>query len=557
MPRLRIAFLLSCLPALAFAQQADIERAIQASQRLLLEEQQRQAREREELERRRPRSEGADLQAQPPAPAAPSGCFPIREVQLDGATLLADAERQRLIAPGVGDCINLTQINAVMQGITNHYLVRGYTTTRVYLPEQDLGSGTLRLLVLEGLIEQFRLDGEGVNLDTAFPGLRGRLFNLRDIEQGLDQINRLRSNSATMDIEPGGTPGASQIVVRNRPRKRWSVNAALDNTGSQSTGRELVSAALAIDGPLGLNDFLNLSGRINTDADHDDKLSQSVSLLYSIPYGYWTFTLTASEFDYASRVRGSVVSFNSSGQSTLYGLRVDRVLFRDRDAKVSLFGNLGFKDSRNYLNDTLLETSSRQLATLDLGVSASTVLSGVLLSGDIAWVQGLDAFGALKDAPGQDSAAPRAQFDKVVLNASAAVSLPVAGRTLALSSTLSAQRSTDTLYGTEQFFIGGPFSVRGFRRYSIAGDSGAWLRNEVALPLQWGEARLRPFLGWDIGHIRADEVGPGGTLAGFTVGIGANLGALAMQLALSAPTALPARLGNHDSYAQFRVAMDF
>ncbi|MFX6461494.1 ShlB/FhaC/HecB family hemolysin secretion/activation protein, partial [Acinetobacter baumannii] len=106
--------------------------------------------------------------------------------------------------------------------------------------------------------------------------------NLRDIEQGLDQINRLRSNSATMDIEPGGVAGASTIVVRNRPRKRWSVNVAVDNTGSQSTGRELASAALAIDSPLGLNDFLNLSGRINTDADHDDRLSQSVSMLYSI-----------------------------------------------------------------------------------------------------------------------------------------------------------------------------------------------------------------------------------------------------------------------------------
>ncbi len=551
------AVMLLLLPAATFGQQADVDRAIRESQRLLLEEQQRQAREREELDRRRPRSEGADLQPEPARPAAAGGCFAIRSVQIDGATLLDEADRARLTAAGIGDCISLAQINAVMQAITNHYVVRGYTTTRVYLPEQDLGSGTLKLLVLEGLIEQFRLEGEGVHLGSAFPGLTGRVFNLRDIEQGLDQINRLRSNSATMDIEPGGVAGASTIVVRNRPRKRWSVNMAVDNTGSQSTGRELASAALAIDSPLGLNDFLNLSGRINTDADHDDRLSQSVSMLYSIPWGYWTFTGTASEFDYASQVRGTVTTFNTSGTSTTYALRADRVLFRDRDSKLSAFGNLAFKDARNALNGTRIAASSRQLATLDLGLSATTVAGGLLLSGDVAWVRGLEAFGALKDAPGQDSDAPRAQFDKIVLNASASASLPVGRQTLSLSSSLSAQRATDTLYGTEQFFIGGPFSVRGFRRYSIAGDSGWWLRNEAALPLQFGDTRLRPFVGWDIGHIRADAVGDGGTLAGVTVGVGVNRGPLAAQLALSAPTVLPSRLGRHDSYAHFRVSVDF
>ncbi|WP_337232691.1 ShlB/FhaC/HecB family hemolysin secretion/activation protein, partial [Vibrio cholerae] len=75
-----------------------------------------------------------------------------------------------------------------------------------------------------------------------------------------------------------------------------------------------------------------------TGADHDDRLSQSVSMLYSIPWGYWTFTGTLTEFDYASQVRGADTTFNSSGTSTTYALRADRVLFRDRDSKLSAFG---------------------------------------------------------------------------------------------------------------------------------------------------------------------------------------------------------------------------
>ena len=373
--RLFLAWLIFLVCAVAFAQ-TDVERANREAQRLLLEEQQRLSREREILEQRS-RTEGADLQPKEVSSAPASGCFTIRAVQVDGAGRLNEAELRELTAAGIGDCISLAQINAVMQAITNHYLVRGFTTTRVYLPEQDLSSGTLKLLVLEGLIEGFRLDGEGVHLGTAFPGLIGELFNLRDIEQGLDQINRLRSNAATMDIEPGTVAGASRVVVRNAPRKRWSVNAAADNTGSASTGRNLVSVALSLDNPLGINDFLNLSTRINSDADQQTKLSRSLSVLYSIPYGYWTFSFTASEFDYASLVQGAVTTFRTSGKSTNQGLRIDRVLFRDRDSKVSVFSNLAVKSSRNLLNDTLLESSSRRLATLDLGVSAAGGASGL------------------------------------------------------------------------------------------------------------------------------------------------------------------------------------
>lgn len=557
LPVFRFCFvpLVLLLCSSAFAQ-SDLERANREVQRLLLEDQQRLAREREQLERR-PRTEGADLQPQTTQPLPASGCFSIRSVVLDGATRLDPADVETLTAAGLGDCISLAQINAVMQAITNHYLVRGFTTTRVYLPEQDLSSGVLRLLVLEGLIEGFQLEGEGVHLGTAFPGLPGLIFNLRDIEQGLDQINRLRSNSATMDIEPGSVAGASQVVVRNTPRKRWSVNLASDNTGSASTGRDLVSAALSLDNPLGFNDFLNLSGRLNTDADRDRRLAQSVSLLYSVPYGYWTFTFTASEFDYVSQVQGSVTIFNTSGKSANQGLRVDRVLFRDRDTKVSAFSNLTVKSARNFLNDTLLETSSRRLATVDLGASASTRTGGALLSGDIAWVRGLDAFGALRDAPGQNPSAPRAQFDKLVLNASVSGSAPVAGRTVTWVSSLSAQHATDTLYGTEQFLIGSPFSVRGFRKFSISGDSGLWLRNEAALPISIGQTQWRPFVGWDVGRISPDAGGPGGTLAGLTLGLGAKHGPFAAQVSLSQPTVLPERLGRSDEYFYLRVSMDF
>ncbi|WP_422775075.1 POTRA domain-containing protein, partial [Pseudomonas aeruginosa] len=40
------------------------------------------------------------------------------------------------------------QRKPLLKAVTDHYLDRGYVTTRAYLPQQDLASGTLRIIVV-------------------------------------------------------------------------------------------------------------------------------------------------------------------------------------------------------------------------------------------------------------------------------------------------------------------------------------------------------------------------------------------------------------------------
>src|ERR1051325_10368462 len=134
---------------------------------------------------------------------------------------------------------------------------------------------------------------------SAFPGVAGGILNLRDLEQGIDQVNRLQSNAAKIDIQPGTEPGASDVVVRNEIRKRWLASVGVDNSGVPATGDAIYSASLGADHLLGLNDFFNLSYRHSGDIGPPAS-SDNVSFFGSAPYGYWTFSLAASEFHYSS-----------------------------------------------------------------------------------------------------------------------------------------------------------------------------------------------------------------------------------------------------------------
>lgn len=544
-----------------------MERAQQENLRRQLEQQQREELRRREIEERLRKPRGADLTPKPaPAPGADERCFNITRITLEGATKLSEADRDALTRPYLGRCVGLSQVNQLIQDITNLYLSRGFTTTRAYIPEQDMAAGELKILVLEGLVERIRLDGDGVSLRFAFPGLEGQVFNLRDFEQGIDQINRLRSNSATMDIEPGAAPGASVVRIKNQPGRRWSLGFALDNTGARATGYYQASGTLGLDNPLGFNDYLNLSYRQNPDDDEQGRLSRAQSALYALPYGPWLFTANLSSFDSASRIQGTVVSFLSTSESVTKGLKAERVMLRDQHLKLSLSTGLTLKDNRNYINGALVNVSSRRLTVWDGNVNLSLNAWGGLWSLDAGFARGLDLASPLIDPPGLPPEAPRAQFFKRTYGASLMLPFKLGERGFSYQGTLSGQHARDVLYGTEQILIGGPFSVRGFRLASISGDSGFYFRNEVStsIPLAEllgeaaGRAQLRPYVAYDVGHIRDKHGAPGGTMSGTTVGFHISAAPLSFQLAYSRPQIWSSRLqAQDDRYTYVRVALDF
>ncbi|HHM5020622.1 TPA: POTRA domain-containing protein, partial [Pseudomonas aeruginosa] len=145
----RLAFIFLCLPLMAsaapFTSPGDRD-LIRDRQQRLLDEQRKRLEELQQLP-----GKGA------PAAADASGdderCFEIRRIELEGAGHLGESARRQLLAPYQGRCLGVGQLNALLKAVTDHYLDRGYVTTRAYLPQQDLASGTLRIIVVEGRLE--------------------------------------------------------------------------------------------------------------------------------------------------------------------------------------------------------------------------------------------------------------------------------------------------------------------------------------------------------------------------------------------------------------------
>lgn len=473
----------------------------------LLEEQRRRLEELKDL----PGSQKA-----PSAPATPADtrCFPIKTIQLKGADSLSIRERDARLEPFVGQCLGVAQLNGVLKAITDHYLAKGLVTTRAYLPQQDLSQGTLEVLVVEGKLES--LKGEASSglsereLAMAFPGREGQELNLREIEQLLDQLNRLPSNQAQMELAPGNAVGGSTVLVKNTPQKPWRASLARHNDGQKSTGEQQWGVGLDWDSPLGLADQLNLRGGHDAISDHL-KASKNGMLAYSLPWGWWTFTYSYSQSEYRSIAQASGIDFRQTGDSQNHQLRAERVIHRDALSKTSLNAGLGYLRTNNYVEDSKLALSSNRLSEAQFGINHGRRVGSAFVNIDLGMQQGTGAFDAQGDGrPGPGE--PDARYRKYTGTISYLQPFELWGEKLNFTSLATGQRSEDTLYSPQRMSLGGSSSVRGYKDQFLSGDSGGYWRNELRLSRPVTFDWLRPVfaeygtaVGYDQGVIRNDH----------------------------------------------------
>jgi hemolysin activation/secretion protein len=523
-----------------------IDQIRQQQEQLQRDEQQRreQLLRQQDPARRLPGS--VDVPAQPTLPDAPEGgpCFTVQRVELQGAERLSAAEQMRITNPFVGQCVGLKEIGELMREITNRYVDLGLVTSRVYIPQQDMSQGLLQLMVLEGRVGEISLSDEqaGVYLNTAFPGLKGKVLNIRDIEQGLDQINRLRSNSATMELQPSEQPGQTNIQIRNQPGSRLSGGLTLDNYGSPSTGDFRGTLSLSVDNPMGVNDSWFGSYSRNLDADSNSRLSESHMLGANFALGYWNWGFNLSKSRYVSTVSSLTQRFLSEGNTETYNLNLQHVLSRGQTSKLTLNTGITHTDSKNYIEGSLLSTGSPKATEAMLGLTSVFTAGMGSWTLDGSMTRGLKAFGveALPDAGTGTVPTPFG----IRYNASASYFQPLAleGTQATWSSSLQMQTSPHYLNGSAQMSIGGLFTVRGYDGTSLSAERGLYWRNDLAfmLPASQGPViesfgRMQAYVALDIGRIFGREGQTTGSLAGMVAGVRAMGGPIGFDLGLGFP----------------------
>ena len=543
-----------------------------------IEEQRQQERERA-LRAQQERSVDARLPSggAPAAtrlPPSETPCFTIQDIVLDGEM----ADRFQWLLPAAAQvpttdanttpsdspidrCLGTQGINTVLARMQHALVAQGWVTTRVLAAPQDLSPGTLRLTLVPGRIAAIRFaDGaasasaSSLGLHTAIPAQPGDLLNLRDIEQGLENLKRLPTADADIQIEPStapaARPGDSDLVISYRRAFPLRVSLSLDDSGTESTGRTQAGATVAWDGPLGLNDLAYIS--VNHDAfNHSHQGTQAQTVHYSVPYGYWLLSTTASRNEYHQRVAGLSQDYVYAGESRNAEVRLSRLLYRDASRKTTASLRGFRRASQNYIDDTEIEVQRRVVGGWELGLNHRAFVGEATLDANLAYRHGTGAFGALaapEEAFGEGSARMRLITADLNLNAP----FKLGAQRLRYTALWRAQWGRTPLTPQDGFAIGGRYTVRGFDgETSLQADRGWLIRNDIGLALGASGAEL--YVGIDYGTVGGYKTRNllGRQLAGGVLGLRGAAKSLSYDLFVGAPIHKP------EGYRTARVTSGF
>lgn len=482
------------------------------------------------------------------APREGERCIDVQTIQVEGVRLIRRTRIARAVAPFEGKCLGLSAINSVLEAITFTYVDKGYITSRAFLPPQDLSDGTLDVIVIEGMLENILMNGDPNALRgqriTAFPGMIGNALNLRDIEQGLEQMGRLRSVEATMEIGAGSEQGGSILIVRRQVARPWSVSLSFDNLGSPSTGQYQSRVNLGYDDLFGLNDYITVSYQRSMENTpwnffSDPPSGNTFTASLEIPFGYWTLGINGSSNNYTSEISGVLGPIETSGNSRTAELFLSRVLHRNQISKTTLKGTLTWKDTENFILGSLIDVSSRSLSVANLEFSHARQLWGGQATASLGYHQGLDILNAFDDSTAPVGS-PKGQFQKIDMSLGYTRPFAIAGQRLIYDGRLQGQWSDDLLFGSEQISLGGPFSIRGVDTSVLFGNRGAQVRNELSLPLPTFTSAwlaktfgaLEPYAAFDVGWVEDQPAFgiTGGTLSGATLGLRSRGGRINLDI---------------------------
>ena len=402
----------------------------------------------------------------------------VKAYKITETSVMATADLGSIVAPYVGREMELTDLEKVADLVTAEFRDRGYSLARAYIPTQEIKDGIVEIAVLEGRVGEIIVKGNK-NYSSEFikrgftPVVRDGAVRQSSLEKSLLVLNEYPDLKATAVLEAGKELGTTDIVVNVEDKLPLHLVMDYDNFGTESVsknrfGMEVnLGRFLIVEGS-----SLSLRGVIGSDPKsyHYGRAS------YLLPInGYGTklgflgyggdfdvgqelaeFNITATTWGYSPFLTHPFIRSRAQNLSSEFG-------FESKDAKQSILGSLFSRDKvrmlRMGLNSDWIDRTGRNFISLSI-------------------FQGLEeAFGAMENNdPRSSRFGADNRFTKAYVNWARVqkvmdrVSIILRG---------SGQASTRPLVVTEQFFIGGADSVRGYPQGESLGDDGYAVSTEL------------------------------------------------------------------------------
>ena len=489
--------------------------------------------------------------------------FYIKQIQLDGVpkelsflNKIARKHEQKHVT--VSDITNIR--NAFQRKL----LDKGYVTSQVYIPEQNLNAGTLQFMVMPGRVEDIRYSASSAHgpWRTAFPVRPGDILNIRDVEQGLEHMKRVSSQSVTMKLLPGTSVGTSIIELSIKQDKPVHGSISFDNSGLESTGVYQGSFTTSFDQVFRANDTFTMSLSGDLSGSGSIKGTRAASLNYVIPHGKDTFSLSFSKSRYHQTIQSNPYDFTYSGKSTTMKAKWNHVWSRTQREKRAFDISISTRHNHRFINDMEIPVQALRTTSMEFGVSNRKYIGNATLYSRLGFQWGIGALGAQPEHKASVAmGGPTSRYHMWLVDVDYRKPFIMGHRPASFTSSFHGQwvQGGKRVYSVDTINIGNRYSIYGFDgEYTLMGDSGWYVRNEVSSVIP--RLNTEVYLGLDVGAVygKSTESLVGKTIAGTALGVRGNYASgLLFDAFVSTPLYKPQGYHTKKFYSGFTVGYRF
>lgn len=456
-------------------------------------------------------------------PANETPCFTIDTIRIDVDADYLNKFKGVLkpITQGsnsiIGQCVGQQGLSYIADQVQNEILKKGYITTRVSIPEQDLNSKVLTLKIVPGLYNNVWLSDDSdkdVNTYNAITMKTGDILNLRELETSLENFRLPQTSTTSIDIIPSikgvasEAYGVSDLLITQKKSFPLGFQLTVDDSGNKETGKYLGTLGINIDHPLQANDVLYLSYTHTIDPwNKTDKKSNNDSIYaqYIYPFRDWKLNLNYNDYTFNQTLAGLNNDIVYKGSTLESRAGLSKILYRNQHAKTTITLGGFKKSSKYYFDNEEIEVQRRKTAGWTLGLNHQQDTQIGKINAGINYEKGTGAFSAIKSP---ESYIGEADDRPSIVTAHIDTSIPfmVNQTKYYYQVRLVGQYTDDRVAPNERFIIGGRSTVRGVdSQQSIAGDKGLLIKQEIGRIFNpSAQFTLIPYITLDQGLVYGD-----------------------------------------------------
>lgn len=472
-------------------------------------------------------------------------CFPINQINLHRSTdktfsFLIPKLYKRL-SIGSSHCFGEKNLKIIQETAQNILIEEGYITSHIYFDNQDLNDQILYLSVQAGYLNQIRFIDHHHKLTdlgrkSTFPIQKGQILNLFEIEQGLENIQRLNHTETDINIEPSYKDNHSDLIINRTQNKQFELSVGIDSLGSKNTGKYQAETGLSIYSLFGFNDLFHTQYHqdlghhktklTDTQGNRTDSGSKGYSFHYSLPVGYWIWQTNYSLNNYSDATEGFYRNYNYNGKTYRFNTLLNRTVFRTGKHKTNLSGKLWHTKIQKFLDRYEIEVQRRKMSGWEIGLSHLIQQADYRIEGKLNYKRGV-GFHSIP-APEEfneenDVLTGTARMKIISAELNLQKSFNLFNQRFSVSQQFYSQWNKTPLVPQDKLNLGNYYTVRGFDGDSaIQGERGWYSQNN----LHWHYlANHQIYSGLDFGHIsgKTGKLQDNRKISGVVVGISGNL----------------------------------